>query len=102
MTVKPEDVPEGVLETLILEAPGTDARDEWRDALALTLTAWEGSKPPGAAHQCRWKAIGAKSAKIIGIAQTQALMYCTAGCGDLRTVQLSGEWTLEEVLRAQA
>jgi hypothetical protein len=102
MVIKPEDVPDKVLDTLLAEQPSgsdkrVDWRDGWRSALALTLTAWEGSKPATyQAHECRWKTAGSKNAGVFGIRVTYVLQRCT-GCGTLRTTQLQGEWTPAEV-----
>jgi hypothetical protein len=104
MTVRAEDVPDQVLSTLLEEAPlyadlSEVTREQWRSALALTLTAWEGGKPPAyQAHQCHWTLAGVKFINIIGIRQTIVTMLCDSGCGDLKTSQLPGEWTREEIL----
>lgn len=108
--VDPHQVPDDVLAVLLEHIPedrqhAAAHREEWRLALAHALTRWERDQPydQDAAlssalvqvHQCKWRVIGVKSSKIIGIPQTYVLQVCD--CGDVRTVQMQGEWTFGEV-----
>jgi hypothetical protein len=102
MIIIPKDVPDAVLNTLLAEQPvGNDEdrawRDDWRSALALALTAWENR--PQSEHVHDWKTLDVQHQKVI-VMITHVLQRCT-GCGDLRTGQLNGEWTLDQVTQGR-
>ena len=99
MIITPKDVPGYVLTTLIAEMPedrqhARDNEDEWRSALALALTAWENR--PQAVHQHAWWPVEVQHQRVIGLAVTHLLQRCH-GCREVRTVQLNGAWTIDQV-----
>lgn len=93
MIVTPKDVPDAVLNTLLAEVPLQPTIDEWREALALALTAWENR--PQSEHVHDWKTLDVQHVKLI-VQMTTVLQRCTE-CGELRTGQLNGTWTLEQL-----
>lgn len=110
MTIETGEVPDDVLDALLEAAPEAVAhawkksglREEWRQAAATALTAWE-NRPRDlvpltyAAHECAWSTLGAQHRDVLlGIKQTDALQRC-GGCGDVRTQTLNGTWTLEQL-----
>lgn len=105
--VDPHEIPTDVLAVLFEHMPnGNDEdvsnSDAWRSVLAHVLTRWERDKDTIAAvggawaHQCAWVMLSVRHNKILGMMQTFVLQRC-AGCGELKTVQLQGEWTLAEI-----
>lgn len=109
MTVDPHEIPADVVAVLFEHMPREeDDPDLWRTALAHVLSrwerdrdtmselhaAWDGSQV--SVHEHVWRTIDAKSAKIIGITQTFVLQDCRV-CGEVKTTQLQGEWTLAEI-----
>jgi hypothetical protein len=107
MTIETREVPDGVLDALLDAVPDKDPgapwnREDWRQALAGALTAWEGSRPAVAAtyaagHECAWRTVGVQHRDaLLGIKQTDILQRCD-GCGEVRTPTLTGTWTLEQL-----
>ena len=108
MIVEVHEVPDTALDALIEAAPDTGDctgaawnREDWRQALAAALTAWENRPrdlmPLTAGHDCTWRAVGVQHRDaILGIKQTDVLQRCD-GCGEVRTPTLTGTWTLEQL-----
>lgn len=100
MIITPKDVPDEVLRTLIAEMPEdqqhalANAR-EWRAALALALTAWENR--PQDVHQHAWRSVDVQHQRVFGMITVTHVMQSCNGCGEVRTAQLNGEWTIEQV-----
>lgn len=102
MIIDPHQVPDEVM-AAYWGLPRGHPHDDNSVPLAAALTEWERfHRPEGelqpltGGHECKWRVLGVKSFKIIGIAQTQVLQRC-AECSELKTAQLQGEWTLKEV-----
>jgi hypothetical protein len=95
--ITPRDVPDAVLSTLLVEAPAEGwpdgSREEWRAALALALTAWEGRIQRE--HRHVWTAVQVENGRVI-VPITWVLQRCD-GCGEVQTAQLNGTWTIEQV-----
>jgi hypothetical protein len=106
--IETREVPDEVLDALLEAAPENAAhpwkksglREDWRQALAAALTAWE-NRPRDltlmAGHDCAWVILAVQHRDaILGIKQTDVLQRC-AGCGDVRTQVLTGTWTMEQL-----
>jgi hypothetical protein len=106
--IEVHEVPDEALDALLEAAPDSAAhpfkvsglREEWRQALAAALTAWEKSRPAAAAtyaHACGWLILAVQHRDaLLGIKQTDVLQRCV-GCGDVRSQVLTGTWTLEQL-----
>lgn len=103
MIINAGEVPDGVLEALLKAAPDDPGDGEgWRQALAPALTTWEAWQrspmPTYASHECTWKMRGVKHQKVLGLSQTFVLQRCE-GCGEVKTLQLAGEWDIADLER---
>jgi hypothetical protein len=110
MTIETGEVPDEVLDALLEAAPETAAhpwkksglREDWRQAVAAALNAWDACRPGSAltyvrSHECAWRAVGVQHRDaLLGIKQTDVLQRCD-GCGEVRTPTLTGTWTLEQL-----
>jgi hypothetical protein len=111
MAVEAGEVPDWVLSALFEAAPAyadlgfghnaDKARDAWRQALAVALSAWEGKQrdlvPLMGGHDCAWRTLAVQPhVAMLGVKVTDALQRCD-GCGDVRTQVLTGTWTLEQL-----
>jgi hypothetical protein len=100
--IEAEEVPDGVLDALLnVMPPASGIRNEWRQALAAALTAWENRPrdlmPLAAGHDCTWRTVGVQHRDMVfGVKQTDALQRCD-GCGDVRTQVLTGTWALDQL-----
>jgi hypothetical protein len=108
MIIETGEVPDAALDALLEAAPShPDSlsgehmwREDWRQALAAALTAWE-ARPHdltlAAAHECTWRTVGVQHRDaLFGIKQTDVLQRCD-GCGEVRAPTLNGTWTLEQL-----